>query len=652
MGCRFAFWMQRCLPHLSERQVPVSTLGWCAKLAQLSERSRLDVHERDRTRLASGANAGPISRDLKTDTRPNRELELESQARSVSPPRPNGGEMVPPGRFGTTAAGGRNALRIRLADGRVATDWPYAVTVLRSSAAMKVSTGPESILRVPPPPDLCSMSAMNICTTAAMVNIHAATAAVRWNTIAAVGTKAINFAIIAAVARNLTPAELGTYGLAAIALGLLQEFGDGGAGNAIIRDPSMPQEHLQQLKRLNLKASFGLGLIGIAAGFLWSRTGGHEVLSLLLAMLAFSLFIAAPGNFKSWLLRRNLAFRQIAVTEIGAAIVGLVGAVVFTSMGLGPVGLALSYLLRTAIRTVLYAALKVEPLAIDAQLATRPRVDPMRFANLQIAERVVYFCGNNLDFIVIGTLLGAEALGFYMLAYNLILGTVRFVNPLVTNVALPAFGAFGLTRSQVGSTLNRITGLVGVIVSCLMLCFALLSVQTIQYVYGPDWAIAAPILIALTPFGVVYSIRHLTHTALVAEGLPGISLITTSLTMATLLTLEVVGARVAGVQGVAWAVTFTGLLVVLPMDTFIRARFLAIAVTNHVARNSAWVASAAATFVLVTIASRYAPTEPLFVVFTLRALLAFVVYAVLLRILAFPVWSDLRMAASRLAYLT
>jgi O-antigen/teichoic acid export membrane protein len=47
------------------------------------------------------------------------------------------------------------------------------------------------------------------------------------------------------VARNLTLADLGVFGLAGIIIGFLSRFSDMGVGNAVIRRPELHQHNLE-----------------------------------------------------------------------------------------------------------------------------------------------------------------------------------------------------------------------------------------------------------------------------------------------------------------------------------------------------------------------------------------------------------------------
>ncbi|MCD5406439.1 MAG: MOP flippase family protein [Desulfotomaculum sp.] len=101
------------------------------------------------------------------------------------------------------------------------------------------------------------------------------------------------------------------------------------------------------------------------------------------------------------------------------------------------------------------------------------------FGLYQLGERTINFLNSKLDTILIGSLLGAQALGFYTLAWNLIIQPLQKLNPIITRVAFPVFAKLQDDNARLKrgymSTLN------------------ILSAMNFPYFFG--LAVVAPLLV-------------------------------------------------------------------------------------------------------------------------------------------------------------
>ena len=76
--------------------------------------------------------------------------------------------------------------------------------------------------------------------------------------------------------------------------------------------------------------------------------------------------------------------------------------------------------------------------------------------HLSLAD-LLYFAYTSADYVVIGSVFGAAAVGAYRLAYELVLDVVRLVSMVTAEVAFPAFTRLAGDRVKVGEQLIALT---------------------------------------------------------------------------------------------------------------------------------------------------------------------------------------------------
>lgn len=179
---------------------------------------------------------------------------------------------------------------------------------------------------------------------------------------------------------------------------------------------------------------------------------------------------------------------------------------------------------------------------------------------------LVTFSINNVDYIVVGHLLGALPLGLYTLAYNISGWPVSVFSLMINEVALPAFAHArddlkGLPRRARGAL--SITAAVALPVSAI--CLALAH-PLVTSVYGHRWGDAAPVLALLGVFGSMRIILTLFTNILVALGRSRVVLALQLVWMASLLPGLIVGVSHRGIVGAAIAQEVVALGIVLPLS--------------------------------------------------------------------------------------
>jgi PST family polysaccharide transporter len=188
----------------------------------------------------------------------------------------------------------------------------------------------------------------------------------------------------------------------------------------------------------------------------------------------------------------------------------------------------------------------------------------LHFGGMATCSNLVVFLAWNSEKILLGRFWGADALGLYGRAFQLVTLPVQQLNTAVTGVAFPALSriqhdAKRLARSFLRGFSLLISATIPITVSC-----ALFAEEIVRVVLGAKWMEAVPIFRLLSPVAVVFAVANPFAWLLMSTGRVGRSL---SLSAATtpLVILGIVLGLSHGPKGVALGYSLAMTLLVIPI---------------------------------------------------------------------------------------
>jgi PST family polysaccharide transporter len=317
------------------------------------------------------------------------------------------------------------------------------------------------------------------------------------------------------LSRILAPDDFGLMAMAAVVTGLASVVRDLGAGPAIVREPRLTPRFVSS--QLVVAATFGLVLAVLIAGIapIAASVFGEPELVPILLVLAIGFAIGGLGVVPQALLERRLAFRPIAAAELLAGAVALVVAIVAALAGLGAIALAFQSAVQTTIAVVVLAvAAGWLPRAMPANVEIRRG---LRFGTPLAGFATLNYVVRNADNALIGAVLGPGPLGYYSVAYRLMLLPVQVVNSVGNRVLLPVLAQHADRASQRAAYLSAlgVTAVVGLPIAAGL---AGAADQVIWVLLGPDWGPSVPVLRLLSLVALAQVIGATVGPVFVATG--------------------------------------------------------------------------------------------------------------------------------------
>lgn len=333
-----------------------------------------------------------------------------------------------------------------------------------------------------------------------------------------VAISAIQYLQLMVLARLLAPAHFGVMALAIVALGIALAVADVGLRATLVYRQDATELQLSSLYWTMAGGGILLGLaVWGAAGPLAALFGEPELASAL-GILAWTVPVAMFGEPFLSLLQRDLRFGRIALVETAAAVASATTGIVLALGGAQLMALVGAHVMAVSIRSV--------GGALAARSTWWPRlyfragdVAPVaRFGLFQMGERLLNHWSTNVDYLVIGTFLGAHALGIYRVAYDLVLVPVFKVAPVVSRVAFPVFARRQDDDLALRSGFLDMTRLLAFLLFPALAGGAILAPYLVPLVLGDGWEAAVPLIQVLAVVGAAKSLGNATGSLLLAKG--------------------------------------------------------------------------------------------------------------------------------------
>lgn len=385
-----------------------------------------------------------------------------------------------------------------------------------------------------------------------------------WQSVSFFGGKVLLLAATVVLARVLTPKEFGLVSLALVVIGFLDVISDLGVSQALIYlDASRRRTDAALVATVVLGAAIALGLV-LLAPVVGRQLHEPETVPLL-RLLALSIFAGSLGVVPDTLLRKDLDFRRRVPVQLSLSATRGVLAIVLALAGFGVWALAIAQVAAQIVSSVVAWAL----------VTYRPGRNAWRIGRAEMAELFRYgvptagsgLLSNlvlNVDYIIVGRVLGATQLGLYTLAFRVPEMLVVSVFQIVSSVTFPAYSQANKSLERLRRAYLRVLRLqntYGLLVSALLFVLAPL---VITVVFGPEWKPSIHSMQALAVYAAFRSLGMGVVDLLKGIGRPNVALgIAAVRFVVVAVALALVASRGITAVSVTQAVAAFGLMVMV-----------------------------------------------------------------------------------------
>jgi O-antigen/teichoic acid export membrane protein len=399
----------------------------------------------------------------------------------------------------------------------------------------------------------------------------------------------VTFALLG---RLLAPDAFGLVALAITVLVFFAAFNDGGAADSVVQRKDADRKLLDTA--FWISTGLGLALAGtcFAIAPLAAALYDEPALTDVVRVLAVALALNGTTAVCNALLRRTFRFRLLAIRNLLATLAGAIAGVTWAIVSPSIWALVAQYAATTVTSFVFIWATGVyrPRFAIDRTEAG----NVARFGAGILSIRFLTLLQSKGDYFVIGLLLGAEKLGYYVIGFRIFEIVLDLTTGAMNAIGLPMFSRMQDNPERMRAAILKVTRLGATVAIPLFAGMAALGDDLVPLVFGGKWTPSVPIMQWLAVVGIFLSVTYLDRSVMIATNRMRLESTITALAVLKNLVAFVVGAQF-GITGVA-AVYALSVVAFWPIRLWALRRATDLSLTTYVGQ---WLKPVAAGAVMV-----------------------------------------------------
>ncbi len=350
------------------------------------------------------------------------------------------------------------------------------------------------------------------------------------------------------LARLLTPEIFGIWGMVMVITTLSELFKDSAIAQVLVQRGVDHKPLADAVYSLGVSISVVMFVVQSLVGYPLARFFGEPIVWPLTVCVALVFLIGAGAGAHGAVLSRRMQFRELAIADSCAGLARLGGAVICALMGLG----VWSFAIAEIARAIVDAGLKRWFSRYPFRYSLRP--DPEAIRNVRnyigslVGINLAVYANTNGDNLIVGRILGAQALGYYNMAYQLSM--------------LPAYALSQVNRVNLSVLSQRdAVGQQRYVRKMLELC-ALLSAPVygigfvvapwlIPWLYGKEWVAVVPLFQIILLFAYSRGFMSILGTTLNALDKPQLNAAINWVLVPIAVPAFIAGVWWGGLQGIA-----------------------------------------------------------------------------------------------------
>lgn len=340
-----------------------------------------------------------------------------------------------------------------------------------------------------------------------------------WSIVQSWGGRAIAFIIFFLLARLLEPQAFGLVALASVYIGFVQLFIDQGFGQAIVQRKDLEPEHLDTAFWTNLAIGFTLMALSLVTADPVAQWFNEPRLVPVIRWLSLNFPLSALNGVQQAVLNRQFVGFKVAAIRalVGSAVGGSVG-VWMAFSGFGVWSLVAQQLIRNSVSTLLlWQACDWKP---GFRLSFKHFKELFNFGINITGLSILSFFNTRTDDLLIGKFLGPEALGYYNVAYQLLLMLNQLLRGTTSQVGLTTFSRMQDDPEKLKRTFYSTTQLMSVVTFPIFFGIAVMAPELVPPLFGDQWLPSIPVMQLLACVGILQSFFSLNGIMITAMGKP------------------------------------------------------------------------------------------------------------------------------------
>jgi PST family polysaccharide transporter len=371
----------------------------------------------------------------------------------------------------------------------------------------------------------------------------------------------MRLALTVVLTRLTEPEDYGLIGIAFVVTAVSSFITDLGMGSALIQRRKITNAHVSTALACTAALGFAFAALVIATSHPVASFFREPRLAAVLVVMSLNFPLKGLSAVPRDLLRRQLLFRPLTVANGIAVLISGTAAVVIAALGGGVWALVVYSVGESvvALVTLWAAALSRRLASIRLTFHRTEFRELIGFSASVTGFKLLYYVQISIDNLIVGRVLGPEALGYYGLAYRLMLYPIQRVGDVLANVALPAFATLQDDRARLRTAFRRGMSTISLVCFPLSMMIMVSAPLLIPVALGQKWAPSIATVQILALNGPRIALNRLNGSVFQAVGRPAWDMWLALLALCAYVVAFTIGVR-HGITGMAIAYTVAGYL--------------------------------------------------------------------------------------------
>ena len=343
-----------------------------------------------------------------------------------------------------------------------------------------------------------------------------ATVGAVWATIDRFGSMALQFIVNLVLARLLVPADFGAIGMLAIFIAVSQTLIDGGFGSALIQKKEPTQTDYSTIFYWNITFSTFLYLVLFVSAPFIAQFFNMPILSPVLRIIGLNLIITSIVAIQQTRLRKILAFRSIAITNILSYLLAGSCAILYACHGGGIWALVMMQLLYGLFSIIIFWIItRWHPSCVFSK---KTMSELFGFVGYILAANLLQNICQNIQGVIIGRKFSATDTGFYSQAYKLDQITSYSIPQIIVQVMYPVYSSIQNDRERLSAMILMNVRVIAYMIFPILILLIIIAPTLISLLYGDQWLPAVPLFRILCVGGIFVCLQNINFYGVAAVG--------------------------------------------------------------------------------------------------------------------------------------
>lgn len=340
-----------------------------------------------------------------------------------------------------------------------------------------------------------------------------------WSSFNLLVSRGLQFVVKLILARLLLPEHFGIVGMAVVFTSVISVLGEMGLSAALIRsrDDEISEKHFHTAFwasiafNLLIYLIIALGLSPFAAWFY-----EEDILRLVLPVLGLSVLIMPFSLIPRIILTRSLNFKRLNLIQIIPTIISGAISITMALMGFGVWSIVVHGVAAAALTVPVYwLSVSWRPKPVFSKQALR---QILGFGVYDTMQNTLVTLTKNIDYLIIGKIVGAAPLGFYTLAFTLTDTFRQQIMGVLNKVMFPIYGKVQTDIPKVKKYYLSVVRLNTAVTAGVMMVLFLYAEPIIHILFGERWLPAVFPIKMMAIASVIHAIGGTSASVLKALG--------------------------------------------------------------------------------------------------------------------------------------